>query len=312
MSERRWPKPLPKWFWPWLRWYLGEGEYKGRRRDKSSRPFVPDGKVPGWAWDKKREFLAARRKSHPLPPAPPLVVPPADPRIEFWQRMGVWITRIDHFPVEWLPQYARDEYPIVIVPCLFGTQLEVDADELRTYIKTARDLGYLVVGSQWGKATDAVSAQYEASVGATQCNLFGFDGWVMNGEKLYEEGGESAAYAREFRRRLPKLPLGWSPEPWLDLDHDVLRELAVVYMPQAYPLENYFDVAMCLDTAKQHLGYDPAEVVCLVQAYPSPDGRRYDPLKYREQARSRGARGLILYAGNQAADVPDYWRELVI
>lgn len=56
-----WPRPIPAWFWPWLRWDQGHGEFKNRRRDKAVRPKSAPRLIPLWAWRRRRAFLAAAR-----------------------------------------------------------------------------------------------------------------------------------------------------------------------------------------------------------------------------------------------------------
>jgi len=224
--------------------------------------------------------------------------------------MGVWITRIDHFPPDYAIMLGRGRYPVVYVPCLYGLVMEPHTEGLREYVQQLQHRGFDVVGSQWGEALSATQAEAEADRAVAAVSGFGFDGWVMNGEKKYEGGGRSGAYARRFRRALPRQPFGWSPEPRLALDHEVLQELGVCYMPQAYPLENGRDVAYCIEWGVK-FGYQPKNIVPLVGAYPV-NGERYPASRYREQALAGGVPGLILYTGNQSADVSDYWRELVV
>lgn len=59
------PKRLPKWYWHWLAWLLGEGEYKryGGRNAKHRPPDAPR-KIPAWAWVKAGQFVAARKGPH--------------------------------------------------------------------------------------------------------------------------------------------------------------------------------------------------------------------------------------------------------
>ncbi|MGZ4333924.1 MAG: hypothetical protein ACXVRJ_06580 [Gaiellaceae bacterium] len=65
------PKPLPDWYWVWLRWRLGEGEFKEfGPHDMGHRPELPFGgtgqaPVPAWAWQKATAFTAARNTPHP-------------------------------------------------------------------------------------------------------------------------------------------------------------------------------------------------------------------------------------------------------
>ena len=67
------PQPLPEWYWTWLRWRLGEGEFKDfgphdpAHRPNDKLPFGGPGQspVPPWAWRKAAEFTAARHQPHP-------------------------------------------------------------------------------------------------------------------------------------------------------------------------------------------------------------------------------------------------------
>lgn len=55
--------PLPKVdpFWAWLRWWLGEGEFKDHRRDAALRPADAPKVIPAAWWNRARKFLAARK-----------------------------------------------------------------------------------------------------------------------------------------------------------------------------------------------------------------------------------------------------------
>jgi hypothetical protein len=65
------PDPIPDWFWTWLSWHLGEGEFKDfEPHDMARRPELPFGgegqpAVPPWAWNKAKQFTAARNRPHP-------------------------------------------------------------------------------------------------------------------------------------------------------------------------------------------------------------------------------------------------------
>jgi hypothetical protein len=65
------PTPIPEWYWTWLSWRLGEGEFKKfGPHDMKNRPELPFGgkgqaPVPPWAWTKAKQFLAARHGPHP-------------------------------------------------------------------------------------------------------------------------------------------------------------------------------------------------------------------------------------------------------
>jgi len=57
------PPPLPTVdpFWSWLRWWLGEGEYRGRKQDRGRRPSVAPRVIPPAWWLRARQFLQARK-----------------------------------------------------------------------------------------------------------------------------------------------------------------------------------------------------------------------------------------------------------
>jgi len=54
------PVPKPAWFWPWLRWRLGTGEFEGLAQNPSVRPDEAPLKVPDWARACEKKLLAAR------------------------------------------------------------------------------------------------------------------------------------------------------------------------------------------------------------------------------------------------------------
>jgi|SRR5215213_1546868 len=59
------PDKLPDWYWLWLQWVLGEGEFKrfGPRVEGRRPPEAPE-RIPAWAWTKLGEFTAARNVPH--------------------------------------------------------------------------------------------------------------------------------------------------------------------------------------------------------------------------------------------------------
>jgi hypothetical protein len=65
------PRPIPDWFWTWLRWRLGAGEFKRfGPHNMKHRPELPFGgkgqkPIPAWAWNKLGQFTAARQGPHP-------------------------------------------------------------------------------------------------------------------------------------------------------------------------------------------------------------------------------------------------------
>jgi hypothetical protein len=59
------PKPIPAWYWKWLAWFLGEGDFKAfGPRSAANRPAEAPAKIPAWAWVKAGQFTAARQGPH--------------------------------------------------------------------------------------------------------------------------------------------------------------------------------------------------------------------------------------------------------
>jgi hypothetical protein len=261
-------------------------------------------RLPLWRRRRLLERLRARKVQRPEGPQREHF------SLAFWRGMGVWITRISDFPAEWLPTYAAG-YSFVVVPTLYGTELDpgiVSPADLQTWVGKARAAGIEVAGSQWGLG-DYPAAEAQAAY--LQVLEHDFDGWVMNGEKKYEGGSKSAEYANAFRNVQADLPLAWSPEPRLSLDHNVLQAKGVAYMPQAYPLENGWNVDAVAQVGLD-FGYRSENIIPLIQAYPDGAGTRWPAGDYAKRARDANLPGLVLYAGNQAADVPNYWKELIL
>ena len=70
------PTKLPDWFWTWLRWRLGEGEFESfGPHSEENRPELPFGgkgqePIPAWAWERAQQFAAARKGPHGKPKEP--------------------------------------------------------------------------------------------------------------------------------------------------------------------------------------------------------------------------------------------------
>lgn len=64
-----WPKPIPAWFWPWARWRLGRGEFKGHANDPKKRPKDTPDRIPFWAWARLAVMVG---KPVPKPKPPPV------------------------------------------------------------------------------------------------------------------------------------------------------------------------------------------------------------------------------------------------
>jgi hypothetical protein len=59
------PKPLPDWYWKWLAWFLGEGDFKQfGPRSAAHRPQDAPERIPAWAWVKAGQFVHQRKVPH--------------------------------------------------------------------------------------------------------------------------------------------------------------------------------------------------------------------------------------------------------
>jgi len=59
------PSPLPAWYWHWLNWLLGEGDFKQfGPKSAPNRPADAPAKIPSWAWVKAGQFTTARKEPH--------------------------------------------------------------------------------------------------------------------------------------------------------------------------------------------------------------------------------------------------------
>jgi lysozyme len=63
------PVPKPQWFWPWLRWRLGVGEFVGLGLNDRVRPDEAPAEIPDWGFA-CIEKLARERKGRPQAPRP--------------------------------------------------------------------------------------------------------------------------------------------------------------------------------------------------------------------------------------------------
>lgn len=63
--ERNFPGPVPKpgWFWPWVRWRLGTGEFEGLRGNPAVRPDEAPELIPDWAHRSVEKLVAERRRT---------------------------------------------------------------------------------------------------------------------------------------------------------------------------------------------------------------------------------------------------------
>lgn len=61
---RNFPGPVPKpgWFWTWVRWRLGAGEFEGLAGDESVRPDEAPAEIPDWALGGVEKLVAERAR----------------------------------------------------------------------------------------------------------------------------------------------------------------------------------------------------------------------------------------------------------
>ena len=62
-EKRLGPKPLPRWYWRWVEWRLGEGYAKGHALRRTLRPRRAPLQIPHWAWQRLHYFVLARSLS---------------------------------------------------------------------------------------------------------------------------------------------------------------------------------------------------------------------------------------------------------
>jgi lysozyme len=63
-ARQHFPGPVPKpgWFWPWVRWRLGVGEFEGLGRVVAVRPDEAPDEIPGWAHQCVEKLVAERKR----------------------------------------------------------------------------------------------------------------------------------------------------------------------------------------------------------------------------------------------------------
>src|SRR3954451_1897841 len=62
-EKRIGPKPLPRWYWRWVDWRLGEGYAKRHQLEARLRPHKAPRTIPDWAWKRLHFFLLARTQA---------------------------------------------------------------------------------------------------------------------------------------------------------------------------------------------------------------------------------------------------------
>lgn len=177
-----WPVPLPKWFWQWAAWRLGEGAYKDLGpMNPGARPASAPTRIPPWAWDRLSALLEARAA--------------IKPQADFWNRPGGWTA--------W--GFSNGQF-----------------DDLDRFFAKAAGMGLKWVGIQGipynlsighrlraaadRAALDIVSWDWSTTVLAAleQINGLEADAHAANVEHV----GPWGEYARMLREARPTLPLG--------------------------------------------------------------------------------------------------------
>lgn len=59
------PVPKPDWFWTWVRWRLGVGEFEGLAQNREVRPDEAPQRIPGWAWEGLQKLMSTRSPQAP-------------------------------------------------------------------------------------------------------------------------------------------------------------------------------------------------------------------------------------------------------
>lgn len=242
----------------------------------------------------------------PAPPEPaPVVTGSRVPA--FWHGPSAWVNSPGGAAPDMLAAFRQYGYRLLIVrlPAYFDMgcigRFAVWRDRVRAH-------GFQVAGWAWG---DGSSPEAQGVEWTSRALGFGLDGFCFNGEKAEEGRARSAVFVKAAREIAgPDFPLAWSPEPRLDLAHDVFREHGVAYMPQAYPLEQGYDVTACVKIAVDEFGYQPADVIPLCRATsPHDENERFPASTFAVQCHEAHVPGRCLYPADANMGVPDYWRE---
>lgn len=85
-----WPVPIPDWFFPWARWYLGRDEFDGHQQDPKRRPKGAPDTIPYWAWARLNVLVGK-----PIPTPPPAPPAKADPALEKARKMLTYARTFD-------------------------------------------------------------------------------------------------------------------------------------------------------------------------------------------------------------------------
>ena len=307
----------PKYQWvldQWTQFDLWRVWYDRGRKGK--RPLVWD-VVPRWAWNLREELWRKAKQQDPQDPTPNI---PRKNVPAIFKQLAVWVnTGVNCPPASW----PFDNYKVGIYQGLDGL------DEVPGLDRWARELraeGKAVFGWSWIGDPDPDNNNFKllrpkdpAAHGrraAELCRHYGLDGWWLNGEKNCEGGSAdhrglrtSGQIVAAFREMLPNTPLGWTTEPGLlDLDHWYFQQEGVCIGPQPYPYENGWWVENVLWAARSKGYRVPDDVAVLCQAYET-NGKRPPANEFVRQLNAGGCKWGILYPGDQALSVPEWWAE---
>ena len=67
-EKRLGPNPLPRWYWRWVNWRLGEGYARGHRLQAHLRPADAPRQIERWTWQRLHLFLLARAQGGRVDP----------------------------------------------------------------------------------------------------------------------------------------------------------------------------------------------------------------------------------------------------
>lgn len=153
----------------------------------------------------------------------------------------------------------------------------------------------------WGTGEDVEAEAWFHAEAAS-----GFDALCVNLEEPYDAHGNQSdprfLMPRQYLAASPwDGPLALTTTPAFASDMTDWVRRGAIYMPQAFPLENHYDVGAVMQPALDW-GWPVELVRPLIQCY-TTNGRRPDPVTMREQANDWRV-GLVPYVVEQACD-PD-------
>lgn len=239
LPVKRWPLPLPKWFWPWARWRLGREEYKRFGPAKGPRPRSAPARIPDWAW-RRLSWLQREIEPQPQPKPEPEPQKPQQPHPVFRLNAGF----LD--PFEAVLGYTAERYGYVKGLGIGALYVKVHhaADKnphaTRAWVAAWQELGVKVVGWGWLEG----NPEREAELAAECIRELGLDGYIGNAETAYEgpvveRFEKSRRFCRRFRQLVPSpFALGVSfigfGSPHRFFDWAPWSQAGAALLPQAY------------------------------------------------------------------------------